>query len=201
MLCRQFDNKMRGLEEVKKKYYNIKQRSKEKLDSVKKPKTGGGPPLPPLTPGEETFLNLSVGQPNVHGLNGGVDTDEQQILQSTPKSQEQAPCTSDSVSHQQPQENMASLTMNETSGHQCVISTSTTDRRKGKKVTDSKRKILEELEERNLSLDNKRLEEEILKVKEKREVLTLQKEVLQMKKQKLVFEIQANYPSFLEMEM
>ncbi|XP_048756770.2 myb/SANT-like DNA-binding domain-containing protein 4 isoform X1 [Ostrea edulis] len=71
----QFDNKMRGLEEAKKKYYNIKQRSKEKLDSVKKPKTGGGPPLPPLTPGEETFLNLSVGQPNVHGLNGGVDSD------------------------------------------------------------------------------------------------------------------------------
>lgn len=48
---------------------------KEKLDGVKRPKTGGGPPLPPLTLGEETFLRLSDGEPNIHGLEGGVDTD------------------------------------------------------------------------------------------------------------------------------
>lgn len=48
---------------------------KEKLDGVKRPKTWGGPPLPPLTLGEETFLRLSDGEPNIHGLEGGVDTD------------------------------------------------------------------------------------------------------------------------------
>lgn len=48
---------------------------KEKLDGVKRPKTLGGPPLPPLTLGEETFLRLSDGEPNIHGLEGGVDTD------------------------------------------------------------------------------------------------------------------------------
>lgn len=46
---------------------------KEKLYGVKRPKTGGSPPLPPL--GEETFLRLSDGEPNIHGLEGGVDTD------------------------------------------------------------------------------------------------------------------------------
>ncbi|XP_062600334.1 uncharacterized protein LOC134261969, partial [Saccostrea cucullata] len=60
---------------VRKKNYNVKSRSKEKLDSLKRPKTGGGPPLPPLTEGEETFLRLSASEPNIHGLEGGIDTD------------------------------------------------------------------------------------------------------------------------------
>lgn len=48
---------------------------KEKLDGVKRPKTGGGPPLPPLTQGEETFLRLADGEPHLSGLQGGIDTD------------------------------------------------------------------------------------------------------------------------------
>ncbi|XP_055957010.1 nuclear apoptosis-inducing factor 1-like [Patella vulgata] len=39
----QFITKKREIVEVKKKYHNIKQRSKEKLDQMKRPKTGGGP--------------------------------------------------------------------------------------------------------------------------------------------------------------
>ncbi|XP_055996907.1 uncharacterized protein LOC125666318 isoform X2 [Ostrea edulis] len=74
-LSSRFDTKKRTWEEAKKKYYNVKSRSKEKLDSIKRPKTGGGPPLPPLTQGEETFLRLSEAEPNIHGLEGGVDTD------------------------------------------------------------------------------------------------------------------------------
>lgn len=73
--CRLYDTKRRTWEEVKKKYYNIKSRSKEKLDGVKRPKTGGGPPLPPLTQGEETFLRLADGEPHLSGLQGGIDTD------------------------------------------------------------------------------------------------------------------------------
>ena len=48
---------------------------KEKLDGLKRPKTGGGPPLPPLTPGEETYLRLADGEPNLCGVEGGIDTD------------------------------------------------------------------------------------------------------------------------------
>eukprot|EP00105_Crassostrea_gigas_P037824 XP_019921972.1 PREDICTED: uncharacterized protein LOC105326355 [Crassostrea gigas] len=70
-----YDTKRRTWEEVKKKYYNVKSRSKEKLDGVKRPKTGGGPPLPPLTQGEETFLCLADGEPHLSGLQGGIDTD------------------------------------------------------------------------------------------------------------------------------
>ncbi|XP_062590336.1 uncharacterized protein LOC134251933 [Saccostrea cucullata] len=70
----QFDSKRRDTQGVK-KYYNIKSRSKEKLDGMKRPKTGGGPPPPPFTPGEETFLQLSIGEPHLEGLEGGIDTD------------------------------------------------------------------------------------------------------------------------------
>lgn len=48
---------------------------KEKLDGLKRPKTGGGPPLPPLTQGEETYLRLANGEPNLCGGEGGIDTD------------------------------------------------------------------------------------------------------------------------------
>lgn len=48
---------------------------KEKLDGIKRPKTGGGPPLPSLTQGEETFLRLAEGEPHLCGLQGGIDTD------------------------------------------------------------------------------------------------------------------------------
>uniref|UniRef100_K1Q9H3 Uncharacterized protein n=1 Tax=Magallana gigas TaxID=29159 RepID=K1Q9H3_MAGGI len=54
--------------------------SKEKLDGVKRPKTGGGPPLPPLTQGEETFLCLADGEPHLSGLQGGIDTDAEMCI-------------------------------------------------------------------------------------------------------------------------
>jgi hypothetical protein len=62
---------------------------------------------------------------------------------------------------------------------------------------ESKRRKLEELEERNLILDNKRLEEEIERIKEERAVLEIRKEVLMLEKQKLVFDISTNYAHLL----
>lgn len=62
---------------------------------------------------------------------------------------------------------------------------------------EGKRRRYEDLEEKNLLLDNKRLEEELHRVQEEREVLALKKEVLLLKKQKLLGEIQTLYPSFL----
>lgn len=71
-------------------------------------------------------------------------------------------------------------------------------KRKGKTdAGEGKRRRYEDLEEKNLLLDNKRLEEELHRVQEEREVLALKKEVLLLKKQKLLGEIQTLYPSFL----
>lgn len=70
-------------------------------------------------------------------------------------------------------------------------------KRTEKKESASRKRKLEELEEINLTLDNQRLEEEILKIKEEKEVLTLKKEVLLLKKQKLILDIQTTYPSFI----
>nr|XP_022290438.1 myb/SANT-like DNA-binding domain-containing protein 4 [Crassostrea virginica] len=179
LLNSKFDTQKRTWEEVKKKYYNIKTRSKEKLDGLKHPKTGGGPPLPPLSQGEETFLRLSASEPNMCGVAGGIDTD--------------APGTSDindqpvHVDHSLEAEGTGTL----------ITSVETSSLTRSLQESESRKRNIEELEETNLKLDNKRLEEEIQKIKEEKEILTLKKEVLILKKQKLILDIQTSFPSFL----
>lgn len=189
-----YDTKRRTWEEVKKKYYNVKSRSKEKLDGVKRPKTGGGPPLPPLTQGEETFLRLADGEPHLSGLQGGIDTD-------APSMSSVSQTVDPAGDHLEQGSEEQSLTDTPT------ISTVTSVekvqvnhgvKRKGKtNAGEGKRRRFEDLEEKNLLLDNKRLEEELHRVQEEREVLALKKEVLLLKKQKLLGEIQTLFPSFL----
>lgn len=56
-------------------------------------------------------------------------------------------------------------------------------KRKGKtNAGEGKRGRYEDLEEKNLLLDNKRLKEELHRVQEEREVLALKKEVLLLKR-------------------
>lgn len=195
-----FDTKRRGLDEIKKKYYNIKSRSKEKLDGVKRPKTGGGPPLPPLTLGEETFLRLSDGEPNIHGLEGGVDTDAPVQCQSS--STAEMSCLSEQ-STSEVAEKLENLdkenakAVEEISIH--VPEHSGCKKKKhNKKEKESQRRCLEELERENITLDNQRLQDEIAKIRVEREVLVLKKEVLTLQKQKLVFEIQTSFPCLVE---
>ncbi|XP_061170717.1 myb/SANT-like DNA-binding domain-containing protein 4 [Saccostrea echinata] len=182
----QFDSKRRSWEEVKKKYYNLKSRSKEKLDGLKHPKTGGGPPLPPLTQGEETFLRLADGEPNLCGVPGGIDTD--------------APHTSELLADMADTESTAenSQQVKSTSTENPCTSKSLEFSSSSLQGNESRKRKIDELEEANLILDNKRLEEEILKIKEEREVLALKKDILVLKKQKLVLDIQTSYPCFLD---
>lgn len=203
ILNSQFDTKRRGLEEIKKKYYNIKSRSKEKLDGVKRPKTGGGPPLPALTLGEETFLRLSDGEPNIHGLEGGVDTDAPGVQCQSSTTAEMSSCLSEqstSEAGKLENENLGkenTKAVEEISIH--VPEHSGCKKKKhNKKEKESQRRCLEELERENITLDNQRLQEEIAKIREEREVLVLKKEVLTLQKQKLVFEIQTSFPCLVE---
>uniref|UniRef100_K1QJN2 Myb/SANT-like DNA-binding domain-containing protein n=1 Tax=Magallana gigas TaxID=29159 RepID=K1QJN2_MAGGI len=58
---------------ISKKYDNIKQR--DKIDGIRRPKTGGGPPPAPLTQAEEALYQAMDTRPTIVGLVGGIDTD------------------------------------------------------------------------------------------------------------------------------
>uniref|UniRef100_A0A8W8I1B1 Myb/SANT-like DNA-binding domain-containing protein n=1 Tax=Magallana gigas TaxID=29159 RepID=A0A8W8I1B1_MAGGI len=65
----------RDNETVKKKFNNIKQRGKEKIDMIRRPKTGGCPAPPSLTASEDVLMQALDGRPQVCGLSEGIDTD------------------------------------------------------------------------------------------------------------------------------
>lgn len=75
ILFRQFKND-RTSDSIYKKYDNVKQRMKEKIDGIRRPKTGGGPPTAPLTQAEEALYQAMDTRPNIVGLVGGIDSDE-----------------------------------------------------------------------------------------------------------------------------
>ena len=49
--------------------------AKDKIDGIRRPKTGGGPPPAPLTQAEEALYQAMDTRPNIVGLVGGIDTD------------------------------------------------------------------------------------------------------------------------------
>ncbi|XP_062571232.1 uncharacterized protein LOC134233234 [Saccostrea cucullata] len=71
----QFKND-RTSDSIYKKYDNIKQRAKEKIYDIRRPKTGGGPPSAPLTQAEEALYQAMDTRPNIVGLVGSIDTDD-----------------------------------------------------------------------------------------------------------------------------
>ncbi|XP_071095154.1 uncharacterized protein [Haliotis cracherodii] len=70
-------NAKREALEVKKKYFNLKQRAKCKIDGRKRSMatTGGGLPLPALSNADEVLSQSLEGRPGIHGLEHGIDTD------------------------------------------------------------------------------------------------------------------------------
>lgn len=69
VLNSQYPTAKRVVEEVKKKYFNLKQRAKEKIDAIKGSirKTGDGPAPSSLTPGEEAMVKSLEGRPDILG--------------------------------------------------------------------------------------------------------------------------------------
>ncbi|XP_062595444.1 leucine-rich repeat-containing protein 3-like [Saccostrea cucullata] len=139
---------------------------KDKLDQIKRPKTGGGKPIA-LTTAQDLFLQSLEGRPQIEGIASGIDTDEISGFDSTVGD---GPTCSDSAI----QEENQSDTRNNT-------------RNRGK---------LAELEEENMTLDNQRLRMQINQQNANKEIMTLKKEILMPKKSKLEFEILANISIF-----
>ncbi|XP_034337852.1 myb-related transcription factor, partner of profilin isoform X3 [Magallana gigas] len=73
----QFTSSKRSPEECRKKYNNAKQRTKEKIDYLKREvrKTGGGQVEFELTEAEEVLLERQEGRPSLFGLEEGFDSD------------------------------------------------------------------------------------------------------------------------------
>uniref|UniRef100_A0A8W8NZQ9 Myb/SANT-like DNA-binding domain-containing protein n=1 Tax=Magallana gigas TaxID=29159 RepID=A0A8W8NZQ9_MAGGI len=73
----QFTSSKRSPEECRKKYNNAKQRTKEKIDYLKREvrKTGGGQVELELTEEEEVLLERQEGRPSLCGLEEGFDSD------------------------------------------------------------------------------------------------------------------------------
>lgn len=170
---------------MKKKYYNVKSRSKEKFDGMKRPKTGGGPPLPPLTLGEETYIHLADGEPNLCDVEGGIDTDAPLPSISEPLVPDTEAAAGCSQKTDSTLPAIASTAPLEISLDSLQDKQAKPSKRTEKKESASRKRKLEELEEINLTLDNQRLEKEILKIKEEKEVLILKKEVLLLKNRNL----------------
>ena len=49
--------------------------AKDKIDGIRRPQTGRGPPPAPLTQAEEALYQAMDTRPNIVGLVGGIDSD------------------------------------------------------------------------------------------------------------------------------
>nr|XP_022292720.1 uncharacterized protein LOC111103621 [Crassostrea virginica] len=73
------------------KFFNLKQRAKDKIDQIRRSakKTGGGPPeVPPLSPSEEVLIQSLEGRPITCSVSGGIDTDDIAIPQTKDENDE-----------------------------------------------------------------------------------------------------------------
>nr|XP_022312048.1 uncharacterized protein LOC111117274 [Crassostrea virginica] len=180
----------RTSESLSKKYDNIKQRAKDKIDGIRRPKTGGGPPPAPLTQAEEALYQAMDTRPNIVGLVGGIDSDEPLA------------CAADSLS--------STVVENDMCVEACAsgdASNSHTDRRSTEKKKKKKvaiREILEELEIENLKLENEKLAQEMKKLMlEQKKLETEEKklqselEFVEMKKSYMICKFNAEFPECL----
>ncbi|XP_056008434.1 centrosomal protein of 290 kDa-like [Ostrea edulis] len=127
---------------------------------MKRPKTGGGPKPSSPSPAEKAILdNLGGGgRPSLEGICGGIDTAN--LSESQPSISSDLPSTSSDLP-----------------------STSSDLPDSGK----LKRKMtILELEERNLSFENEKSQEEIKKIKDERDLIRIQKSFYEFKIQILV---------------
>nr|XP_019921060.2 uncharacterized protein LOC109618208 [Crassostrea gigas]XP_034316781.1 uncharacterized protein LOC117686192 [Crassostrea gigas]XP_034319721.1 uncharacterized protein LOC117687389 isoform X1 [Crassostrea gigas] len=175
----------RDNETIKKKFNNIKQRGKEKISMLRRPKTGGGPAPPSLTASEDALMQAFDGRPQICGLADGIDTDANDETTETSKDVESitlAPGTTSSTSS--------------TSKPSASTSSSLSERPTASKKSKRKqmKDVLEEEELENLRMDNKRIKVEIEKLIIEKQKLEAEKELIEIKKAFMVRQFEERYP-------
>ncbi|XP_056010551.1 uncharacterized protein LOC130051825 [Ostrea edulis] len=157
--------------ESQKQYSNLKQRAKGKLSEMKRPKTGGGPKPSSPSPAEKAILDNLGGRPSLEGICGGIDTAN--LSESQPSTSSDLPSTSSNLPS--------------TSSNLPSTSSNLSEKRKAKDSGKLKRKMtILELEERNLTIENEKFQEEIKKIKDERDLIRIQKSFYEFKIQILV---------------
>ncbi|XP_061196402.1 uncharacterized protein LOC133204673 [Saccostrea echinata] len=190
----QFRNE-RTSDSISKKYDNIKQRAKDKIDGICRPKTGGGPPPAPMTQAEEVLYQAMDTRPNIVGLIGGIDSDEPFTF----SNQQEGICQSSASTA------VTGVVCDE-GGAGGDASSSSNERRSTEKRKKKRahRDILEELEIENLKLENEKLmqetkklgtEQKKLETEEKK--LQIEIEFLEMKKSYLICKLNSEFPECL----
>ncbi|XP_062597696.1 uncharacterized protein LOC134259115 isoform X1 [Saccostrea cucullata] len=176
----QFRNE-RTSDTISKKYDNIKQRAKDNIDGIRRPKTGGGPPPAPMTPAEETLYQAMDSRPNIVGLVGGIDTDD---ISPISHEMEDEPSTSN-------------RTVDSTGDCNSTIKDRQPNRgRKSNKQRNGRREI-EGGEIDNLNLENEKMKEEIEKIKLEKRKLEIEIDYIETKKVYLLYKLNAEFPENL----
>lgn len=145
----------------------MKQRAKEKIDSIKRSirKTGGGPAPPTLTPGEEAMAKSLEGRPVCSGIPDGIDTDA-----------------------------LSCSGCKETEDGSPVVQSNVPEKaEKRKSRRSSCNTEIEELTMKNIKLDNERLQLEILKLKKETEKMSEEMSFIQIRKLYYHLKIQSEY--------
>ncbi|XP_062583201.1 uncharacterized protein LOC134277329 [Saccostrea cucullata] len=171
---------------VKKKFNNIKQRGKEKIDMLRRPKTGGGPAPSSLTASEDALMQAFEGRPQICGLPDGIDTDATDEIDNGTASvcTSSAACTSSVCTSSAISESATPKTA--ATGHQV---SSKKPKRKG--IKDA----YEEEDLENMKLDNKKIKIQIEKLIIEKQKLQAEKEFIEIKKAFLVRQFEERYPN------
>ncbi|XP_061186818.1 uncharacterized protein LOC133194936 [Saccostrea echinata] len=187
-LSGQFKNE-RTAETISKKYDNIKQRAKDKIDALKRPKTGGGPAKAPLTAAEECLLQAFDGRPNIVRLNGGIDSDEPSPSSTSLPVPDHADTIMEVLTGPSATCSLVEPCGDGSRSHNILKSS---NGRKNKK--NSRHDIIEEADRCNLELENQVLKSTAKKLKLEREKLKSEIKYMHMQKEYLLLKISKEFP-------
>ncbi|XP_062617243.1 uncharacterized protein LOC134278951 [Saccostrea cucullata] len=170
---------------------------KEKIDMLRRPKTGGGPAPSSLTASEDALMQAFEGRPQISGLPDGIDTDATdgtnknkmnvnltEIDNGTASACTSSVCTSSACISSAISESATPKTA--ATGHQV---SSKKPKRKG--IKDAYKE--EDLE--NMKLDNKKIKLHIEKLIIEKQKLQAEKELIEIKKAFLVRQFEERYPN------
>ncbi|XP_061195241.1 uncharacterized protein LOC133203479 [Saccostrea echinata] len=156
--------------QFKKKYDIIKQRAEDKIDGIRRPKTGGGPPPAPMTPAEETLYQAMDSRPNIVGLIGGIDSDDISPISHKMEDGPSTTCINGTVEAS----GDCSSAIKDSQPHRV-------SRKSNNKQRNGRREI-EDAEMENLHLENEKMKEEIEKIKLEKRKLEIEIDYIETKK-------------------
>ncbi|XP_033747506.1 uncharacterized protein LOC117332633 isoform X2 [Pecten maximus] len=195
--CRQFQTCKRETKDVKKKYFNTKQRAKAKLDGCRYPATGGGPPPESPSPAEELIIAATGTRPGMKGITNGIDSDILPVQPITVTETQREDYTSSDCQATLSCTQCTSTTIQSPVTYELtstILPTSDACTDINEPTKKKQKTSLASLTEENLMLDNQRLTLEIKRIEE--ETKKIQMEQQKLAQEKSVLDLKAAYWTF-----